>query len=99
MVLWLEHLTGDQEDGGSIPPTAVSKLGQFRSPHFACALGRDSKSHWSLLPGVYAKGSKRSHIGDKFVTCRLVGKSQTGKSRHKSSLKSVTSKSSLKSSI
>ena len=23
-------------DGGSIPPTAVSKLRQFRSPHIAC---------------------------------------------------------------
>ena len=31
---------------------------------------RDSKSRWSLLSGVYARGSKRSHSGGKCVTCR-----------------------------
>ena len=34
-----------REDRGSSPPTAVSKLGQFRSRHFAhvMSLGRDGK--------------------------------------------------------
>ena len=32
--------------------------------------GRDTKSRWSHLPSVYARGSKRSHTGGKCVTCR-----------------------------
>ena len=55
-------------DGGSIPPTAVSKLRQFCSPHICLCLS-DTKSRWSLLSGVYARGSKRSHTGGKCVTC------------------------------
>ena len=30
---------------------------------------RDTKSWWSLLSGVYARGSKRFHTGGKCVTC------------------------------
>ena len=48
-------------DGGSIPPTAVSKLRQFRSPHICLSFGIDTKSRRSVLSGVYARGSKRSH--------------------------------------
>ena len=44
--------------------SAVSKLGQLRSPQFAVSFGRVSKSRWSILPGVYARGSKRSHTGN-----------------------------------
>ena len=32
---WLEYQTLDRENPGSNPLAAVSKLGQFRSPHFA----------------------------------------------------------------
>ena len=42
---------------------AVSKLGQFHSPLFAVSFGRDRKSCWSLLCGIYVKGSKRSKAG------------------------------------
>ena len=35
VVLWIKHPPVKQEDSGSIQPTAVSKLGQFRSPHFS----------------------------------------------------------------
>lgn len=31
-----ESHTGNREDGGSIPPAAVAKLGQVRSSHFVC---------------------------------------------------------------
>ena len=62
----VERRNVNRGDSGSIPPTAVSKLKQFRSPHIA---GRDTKSRSSLLSGVYARGSKRSHTGDKCVTC------------------------------
>ena len=32
----VERRTVNRGDDGSIPPTAVSKLRQFRSPHIAC---------------------------------------------------------------
>ena len=32
----VERRTVNREDGGSIPPTAVSKLRQFRNPTFVC---------------------------------------------------------------
>ena len=45
-------------------------LGKFVHPTLLVSFGRDTKSRWSLLPGVYARGSKRSHTGGKCVTCR-----------------------------
>ena len=44
-------------DRGSRSPAAVSKPLQSRSPHIVC-LSEETKSHWSLLSGVYAWGSK-----------------------------------------
>ena len=32
----VERRTVNQGDGGSIPPTAILKLRQFRNPTFAC---------------------------------------------------------------
>ena len=32
----VERRTVNRRDGGAIPPTAVSKFYQFRSPHIAC---------------------------------------------------------------
>ena len=60
----VERRTVNRGDGGSIPPTAVSKL-----RHLPVSFGRDTKSRWSLLSGVYARGSKRSHTRGKCVTC------------------------------
>ena len=66
----VEDRTVNRGDGGSIPPTAVSKRRQFRSPHIClCLLEGTLKSSWSLLSGVYARGSKRSYTGGKCVTC------------------------------
>ena len=50
MVNWLlgrggravERRTVSRGDGGSIPPTAVSKLRQFRSPHICLCLSEDT---------------------------------------------------------
>ena len=39
------------------------------TPHLPVSFGRDTKSRWSLISGVYARGSKRSHPGGKCVTC------------------------------
>ena len=35
-----------------------------------CLSDETVKSRWSLLSGVYARGSKRSHTEGKCVTCR-----------------------------
>ena len=63
----VERRTVNRGDGGSIPPTAVSKLSVI--PHLPVSFGRDTKSRWSLLSSVYARGSTRSHTGSKCVTC------------------------------
>ena len=38
----VERRTVNRGDGGSIPPTAVSKLGQFRSPHICLCLSEET---------------------------------------------------------
>ena len=38
----VEHRTVNRGDGGSIPPTAVSKLRQFRSPHICLCLSEET---------------------------------------------------------
>ena len=45
-------------------------LGNFVHPTLPVSFERDNKSHWSLLPGVYVRGSKISHTGGKCITCR-----------------------------
>ena len=42
------------------------------------SFGRDTKSRWFLLSGVYAWGSKRSHTGGKCVTCSGLTNSREG---------------------
>ena len=38
------------------------------TPH-CLRLSEDTVSRWSLLSGVYARESKKSHTGGKYVTC------------------------------
>ena len=38
----IEHQTVSRGDGGLIPPTAVSKLRQFRSPHICLCLSEET---------------------------------------------------------
>ena len=40
----VERRTVNRGDGGSNPPTAVSKLRQFRSPHIACVFRKTLKA-------------------------------------------------------
>ena len=44
-----------------LPP--FGKLGNFVHPTLPVSFGRDTTSQWSLLSGVYARRSKRSHTG------------------------------------
>ena len=46
--------------------------------HLPVSFGRDTKSRWSLLSGVYAWGSKGSHTGGKSVTCSELTNSREG---------------------
>ena len=49
---------------------AAWKLVNFLYPTLPLvSFGRDTKIRWSLLSGVYARGSKRSHTGGNGVTC------------------------------
>ena len=50
MAQWLERATDNRVVAGSNPTEAAR---------------RHTKSRWSLLSGVYARGSKRSHTGGK----------------------------------
>ena len=62
----VECRTVNRGDSGSIPPTAVLKLRQFRSPHICLCLSEETLK---VLSGVYARGSTRPHTGGKCVTC------------------------------
>ena len=64
----VECRTFNGRDGSLIPPIGVQKFRQFRSPQICLSFGRDTKSQWSLLCGVYPRGSRRSHTC-KCVTC------------------------------
>ena len=67
----VERQTVNRGDGGSIPPTAISKLRQFSSPHICLCLSEETqKSQWSLLSGVYGRGSTKSYTGGKCATFR-----------------------------
>ena len=52
-----------RRDRGSKPPPPFQSFGNFVYPTLPVSFGRDSKNRWSLLSGVYARGSKRSHVG------------------------------------
>ena len=61
----LERGTGDRVVLGSNPAAATSlrKFGNSVYPALPVSFGGDTKSHRSLLSGVYARGSKISHTG------------------------------------
>ena len=48
----------------------LGNFGNFLYPLCQCILEETQKSRWSLLYGVYARGSKISHTRGKCVTCR-----------------------------
>ena len=66
MSQWLEFRTGDREVLGSNPAGATSLRNFGNSvlkPTLPGSFGKDTKSCWSFLSGVYARGSKRPHTG------------------------------------
>ena len=59
--VWLDHVTDDRKVLGENPTGFAWKLWQFSYPTLPVSFARDTKSSWSLLSGVYARGSKISH--------------------------------------
>ena len=63
---------GEHDNGGPVHVACVRRLS--RVWHFPSlvvkpvSFGRDTKSRWSFLSDVYARGSKRSHTEGKCVT-------------------------------
>ena len=59
----LDHWTGDRVVLGLNPAAAISlqNFGNSIYPALPVSFGGDNKSCQSLLSGVYARGSKRSH--------------------------------------
>ena len=68
----LERRTGDRMALGSNPAgtTSLRNFGNSVYSTLPMSFQGDTKSCWSLLSGVYARGSKRSHTDGKRVTFR-----------------------------
>ena len=49
--------------GSSMVGAPLRNLGKFVSPTLPVSFGGDTKSRWSLLSGVYARGSKNPTQG------------------------------------
>ena len=65
---WLERANNIRVVADSL--RQLGNLGKFIYPTLPVSFGRDTKRCWSLLSGVYARGSKRSHTVGKCVTYR-----------------------------
>ena len=74
--IWFVEISviSDKNAGLSIEGTVIQShlppfrnLGNFVHPTEPVSFGRDTKSRWSVLSGVYARGSKRSHTGGKCI--------------------------------
>ena len=59
-----------------LPP--FRNLGNFIHLTLPVSFRRDTKSRWSLLSGVYARGNERSHTRGKCVTCSALTNSREG---------------------
>ena len=66
---WLSGYSVRLTIGWSRVQIPLGNFGNFLCPTLPVSFGRGSKSLWSILSGVYDRGSKRSHTGGKCVTC------------------------------
>ena len=73
----VECRTVNRGDDGSIL-SPFRNLGNFILLTFPVTFGRDTKSRWFLLSGVYTRGRKRSHTGGKCITCSGLINSREG---------------------
>ena len=64
-----ERLTANRGDSGLIPPAAVSKLRQFRSPHICLCLSEETLKTDGPFYLVSMPGEVKDPKGGKCVTC------------------------------
>ena len=64
---YLEHATDNRVVAAVRIPLRPfgGNFGNFLYPTLPVSFGRETKSRWSLLSGVYARGRKISHKGGK----------------------------------
>ena len=75
----VERRTVNRGGGGSIPPTAVSKLRQFRSPYICLCLSEETLTPGGPLYLVSVTGEVKDHYtGGKCVTCSGLTNSRKG---------------------
>ena len=60
-ILFMARLCANRGDGGSIPPTAVSKLGQLRSPHICLCLSEETLNAGGPFYLVSMPGEVKDH--------------------------------------
>ena len=60
----LERAIDNRVVAGSNPTEADGNFGNFQNPTLPVSFGRDTKNRWSLLSGVYVRGSKTYHTGE-----------------------------------
>ena len=59
----VERQASGRRDQGSKPPLPFRSLSNFVHPTLPVSFGIDTKSRWSILSGVYVRGSKIPHAG------------------------------------
>ena len=74
----VERRTVNRGDGGSIPPTAVSKLRQFCSPHICLGLSEETLKAGGPFYLVSMPGKVKYHTQGKCVTCSGLINSREG---------------------
>ena len=72
----VEHWTVNRGDGGSIPPTAVSKLRQFRSPQVCLCLSEETLKAGGPFYLVFMPGEIKDPTHG--VTCSGLTNSREG---------------------
>ena len=78
----VEHRTVNQGDGGSIPPTTISKLRQFRSPNICLCLLEDTLKADGSFYLVSMPGQLKNTTRGKCVTCSGLTNSREGQLLH-----------------
>ena len=74
----VERRTVYRGDGGSIPPTAVSKLRQFHSPHICLCISEETLKAGGPFYLVSMPGEVKDPTRGKCVTCSELTKSREG---------------------
>ena len=78
----VERRTVSRGDGGSIPPAAVSKVSQFRSPHICLCLSEETLKAGGPFYLVSMPGEVKDPTWGKCVICSGLTNSTEGQLLH-----------------